>query len=126
MQDLGLLNLKLPPIELHASTQQDNSTPEKVKFLEKIGFKQVVLARELSINEIKAIKKETNVKLEGFIHGALCVGISGRCYLSQALTNRSANRGECAQLCRVQQSLYKENGEPLAKNKYLLSHRRND
>lgn len=121
VQDLGLLNLKLPPIELHASTQQDNSTPEKVKFLEKIGFKQVVLARELSINEIKAIKKETNVKLEGFIHGALCVGISGRCYLSQALTNRSANRGECAQLCRVQQSLYKENGEPLAKNKYLLS-----
>lgn len=121
IQDLGILSLDLPPIEIHASTQQDNRTVEKVKFLEDAGFSQVVLARELSLREIKEIKANTNIKLETFIHGALCVGISGRCYLSQALTNRSANRGECAQLCRVAQSLYDANGNALAKNKFLLS-----
>lgn len=121
IQDMGILSLDLPPIELHASTQQDNRSADKVKFLEELGFNQVVLARELSLNDIKAIKAKTNIKLEAFIHGALCVGISGRCYLSQALTNRSANRGECAQLCRLEQSLYDANGNALAKNKYLLS-----
>ncbi len=121
IQDLGLINGPMPPLELHASTQQNNSTPEKVAFLEKLGFDQVVLARELSINEIANIKSQTNVRLEGFIHGALCVGISGRCYLSAALTNRSANRGECAQLCRVKQSLYNKDGTPIIKDKYLLS-----
>ncbi len=121
IQDLGLINGPLPPLEIHASTQQDNSTPQKVQFLEKAGFSQVVLARELSINEIKKIRENTTVKLEAFIHGALCVGISGRCYLSAAITGRSANRGECAQLCRVAQSLYDAKGNVLAKDKYLLS-----
>lgn len=121
IQDLGLINGPLPPLEIHASTQQDNSTPQKVQFLEKAGFSQVVLARELSVNEIKKIRENTTVKLEAFIHGALCVGISGRCYLSAALTGRSANRGECAQLCRVAQSLYDAKGNILAKDKYLLS-----
>lgn len=121
IQDLGLINGPLPPLEIHASTQQDNSTPQKVQFLEKAGFSQVVLARELSVNEIKKIRENTTVKLEAFIHGALCVGISGRCYLSAAITGRSANRGECAQLCRVAQSLYDAKGNVLAKDKYLLS-----
>ncbi len=121
IQDLGLINGPLPPLEIHASTQQDNSTPQKVQFLEKAGFSQVVLARELSLNDIKKIRENTTVKLEAFIHGALCVGISGRCYLSAAITGRSANRGECAQLCRVAQSLYDTKGNVLAKDKYLLS-----
>lgn len=121
IQDLGLLNGPLPPLELHASTQQNNAVPGKVKFLEDAGFSQVVLARELSINEIKQIRAQTKVKLEAFIHGALCVGISGRCYLSAAITGRSANRGECAQLCRVAQTLIDEHGNVLARDKYLLS-----
>lgn len=123
IQDLGLLQGPLPPLELHASTQQNNSTPEKVKFLEDAGFSQVVLARELSVNDIRAIRAKTSVKLEAFVHGALCVGVSGRCYLSAAITGRSANRGECAQLCRVAQSLYDDRGNCLAKDKYLLSMR---
>ena len=123
IQDLGLLNGPLPPLELHASTQQNNQTPEKVLFLEQAGFSQVVLARELSIKEIRAIREKTSVKLEAFIHGALCVGVSGRCYLSAAVTGRSANRGECAQLCRVKQSLYDAHGKVLARDKYLLSMR---
>lgn len=121
IQDLGLINGELPPLEIHASTQQDNSTVEKVCFLEKAGFSQVVLARELSINQIKEIHSKTNVKLEAFVHGALCVGVSGRCYLSYALTKRSANRGECSQLCRVPQTLTDSLGNVLAKDKYLLS-----
>lgn len=121
IQDLGLLNGELPPLELHASTQQDNASIEKVQFLEKLGFSQVVLARELSISEIRKIKENTGVKLECFIHGALCVGVSGRCYLSASVTGRSANRGECAQLCRVAQSLYTADGTCLAKDRYLLS-----
>lgn len=121
VQDLGLINGPLPPLEIHASTQQDNSTAEKVLFLERAGFSQVVLARELSIREIKEIRAKTKVKLECFIHGALCVGVSGRCYLSAAVTGRSANRGECAQLCRVAQSLYDSDGSCLARDRYLLS-----
>ncbi len=121
VQDMGLLQGELPPLEIHASTQQDNSTPEKVKFLEDAGFSQVVLARELSIREIREIRRRTQVKLECFIHGALCVGVSGRCYLSAAITGRSANRGECAQLCRVAQSLYDGDGNCLARDRYLLS-----
>lgn len=123
IQDLGLLNGPLPPLELHASTQQNNQTPEKVLFLEQAGFSQVVLARELSLKEIRAIREKTSVKLEAFIHGALCVGVSGRCYLSAAVTGRSANRGECAQLCRVKQSLFDAQGKALARDKYLLSMR---
>ncbi|MGN0909171.1 MAG: U32 family peptidase, partial [Succinivibrio sp.] len=94
---------------------------EKVLFLEQAGFSQVVLARELSIREIREIRARTHVKLECFIHGALCVGVSGRCYLSAAVTGRSANRGECAQLCRVAQSLYDSDGNCLARDRYLLS-----
>lgn len=124
IQDLGILSLDLPPFELHASTQQNNSTPEKARFLDQLGFSQIVLARELSIHEIKEIKKVVKTaKLEFFVHGALCVGVSGRCYLSQCVTNRSANRGECAQLCRVAQSLRTAKGEYLAKDQYLLSMR---
>ena len=122
IQDVGLLEGPLPPLEIHASTQQDNTTPEKVLFLEKLGFKQAVLARELSINDIKKIReKAKNIKLEAFIHGALCVGISGRCYLSACVTGRSANRGECSQLCRVKASLLDENKNEIIKDKYLLS-----
>lgn len=126
IQDLGLLNGKLPPLELHASTQQDNATVEKTLFLQELGFSQVVLARELSIEEIKRIKQKSSVKLEWFIHGALCVGVSGRCYLSASITGRSANRGECAQLCRVPSSLYLSDGTCLAKDKYLLSMKDNN
>ncbi|MGN1280539.1 MAG: U32 family peptidase [Succinivibrio sp.] len=121
IQDLGLINGPLPPLEIHASTQQDNSTPQKVAFLEKAGFSQVVLARELSLDEIRQIRENTSVKLEAFVHGALCVGVSGRCYLSSAITGRSANRGECAQLCRVPMSLYDDSGNCLARDRYLLS-----
>lgn len=122
LQDLGLLQGELPPLELHASTQQNNATPEKVLFLEETGFNQIVLARELSINQIKKIKEKlTTAKLEFFVHGALCAGVSGRCYLSECITNRSANRGSCAQLCRVPQSLRTVSGEYLAKDRYLLS-----
>lgn len=124
IQDQGLLAGPLPPLELHASTQQNNDTPEKIKYLEELGYTQAVLARELSINEIKKIHAAAkNIKLEAFVHGALCVGVSGRCYLSSALTGRSANRGECAQLCRVKQSLYLADGTALAKDRYLLSMR---
>ena len=101
VQDMGLLALDLPPIALHASTQTDNRTPEKVKFLQDVGFSQVVLARELSLEQIRAISAQTQVQLEFFIHGALCVSYSGQCNISHARTGRSANRGECAQLCRL-------------------------
>lgn len=101
VQDMGLLELNLPPIGLHASTQCDNRTPEKAAFLESVGFSQIVLARELALDEIRAIAGATRAKLEFFIHGALCVSFSGQCYLSQALYKRSANRGECAQPCRM-------------------------
>lgn len=107
-------------IQFHASTQCDNRTPEKVKFLENVGFSRVILARELSIEQIKEIKSQTNVELEAFIHGALCVSYSGQCYLSHAIGGRSANRGECAQPCRKKYSLVDEDGNFIAKDKYLL------
>ena len=102
IQDLHLLELDLPPIRLHASTQCDNRTPEQVKRLKELGFKRVVLARELSIEEIRAIHDEVpDIELEAFVHGALCVSYSGRCYISEVLAGRSANRGACAQFCRM-------------------------
>ena len=101
VQDMAVLEMDIPPIALHASTQCDNCTPEKVKFLEDAGFSQVVLARECGIETIREIRKRTNVKLEAFVHGALCVSYSGRCYASYALSGRSANRGECSQICRL-------------------------
>lgn len=121
IQDMGITQLNLPPIPLHASTQMDNRSVEKVKFLEEAGFEQVVLARELSIEQIKEIHNKTNVKLEGFVHGALCVCYSGQCYLSQSICGRSANRGVCAQLCRLPYTLKDSKGTILAKDKYLLS-----
>lgn len=121
VQDMGILNLDLPPIPLHASTQTNNQSIEKVKFLEDAGFSQVVLARELSINEIKDIASNTNVPLEVFVHGALCTSYSGKCYISQALSGRSANRGECAQYCRMPYSLQDASGRLLATEKHLLS-----
>lgn len=121
IQDFGITQLNLPPIALHASTQMDNRTPEKVAFLEKAGFEQVVLARELSLSEISTIAQHCRVKLEAFIHGALCVSYSGRCYFSQHICNRSANRGNCAQVCRLPYSLIDSKGKYIAKDKYLLS-----
>lgn len=121
IQDMGLLEFDLPPIPIIASTQCHNNTVEKIQFLEKTGFKRVILPREFSIEEIKNISKNTNVELESFVHGALCVSYSGQCYLSQAIGGRSANRGECAQPCRKKYSLKDNNGNFIAKDKYLLS-----
>jgi putative protease len=121
IQDMAFLEMDLPPIPLHASTQTNNATPEKVKFLEGVGFQRVVLARELSTEEITNIRKATHVELESFIHGALCVSYSGQCYLSQALTGRSANRGACAQPCRSSYNLKDSTGSVLIENKHLLS-----
>ncbi|MEY8708888.1 U32 family peptidase [Bacteroides faecichinchillae] len=122
VQDMGITKLDLPPIPLHASTQMDNRTPEKVKFLWKAGFRQVVLARELSIREIKKIHETCpEVPLEIFVHGALCVSYSGQCYVSQACFGRSANRGECAQFCRLPFNLVDAEGKVIVKDKHLLS-----
>ena len=121
VQDLGLLRLDLPPIVLHASTQCDLRTPEKARFLEALGFSQLVMARELTIDEIAAIRKVTTVPLEAFVHGALCVSYSGRCAISQVLKGRSANRGECAQLCRLPYDLVDGQGHVLVEGKHLLS-----
>lgn len=122
IQDMGITRLNLPPIALHASTQMDNRTPEKVKFLSDIGFRQVVLARELSLDEIKKIHDSCpETLLEVFIHGALCVSYSGQCYVSQACYGRSANRGECAQFCRLAFDLIDSNGKTIEQNKHLLS-----
>lgn len=121
IQDMGILRMNLPPIALHASTQCDIRTPEKAKFLEEVGFSQIVLARELTLDEIKAITETVKIPVETFIHGALCVSYSGRCHASLAITDRSANRGECAQICRLPFSLEDEEGRMLINNKYLLS-----
>lgn len=122
VQDMGLTQLNLPPIPLHASTQMDNRTVEKVRFLTEAGFRQVVLARELSLNEIAAIHKACpDTPLEVFVHGALCVSYSGQCYASQACFGRSANRGECAQFCRLPFSLVDADGRVVVKDKHLLS-----
>lgn len=121
IQDMGILRMDIPPIELHASTQCDIRTPEKAAFLESVGFSQLVLARELSHDEISAIRQATKVKLESFIHGALCVSYSGRCQVSEVLKKRSANRGECAQICRLPFDLIDSKGNVLMKNKHLLS-----
>ena len=121
VQDMQLLQLDLPPIPLHASTQCDNLTVERVQQLERLGFSQVVLGRELSLKQIKEIREKTTVPLEFFVHGALCVSHSGRCYLSQCIGNRSANRGACAQPCRLPWDLLDTDGKVLIKNRHLLS-----
>jgi len=121
IQDMGITRLNLPPIPLHASTQTNNRTPEKVRFLEQAGFTQVVLARELSLDQIRDIRLDTSVRLETFVHGALCVSYSGQCYLSHAMTGRSANRGACAQWCRLPYDVYNEKGALMFKQKHALS-----
>jgi len=121
IQDVGLLESELPPIPLHSSTQMNNRTVAKVHFLEKVGFRQVVLARELSLEQIKEIRAATSVPLEFFVHGALCVSYSGQCYISEVMAGRSANRGECAQFCRHKFTLKDGQGKVLAKDRYLLS-----
>ncbi len=121
IQDFGLLECDLPPIELHASTQVNNRTVEKVRFLEKVGFQQVVLARELSLTEIEEIAGHSSVTLECFIHGALCVSYSGQCYISEVMAGRSANRGRCAQFCRHRFTLKDSTGKIISENKHLLS-----
>ena len=122
VQDMGITQLSLPPIPLHASTQMDNRTVEKVRFLSNAGFRQVVLARELSLDEIRKIHEACpDVALEVFVHGALCVSYSGQCYVSEACFGRSANRGECAQFCRLPFSMVDEDGKVIVRNKHLLS-----
>lgn len=121
VQDMGILEMKLPPIALHASTQAHNIQIDKVQFLEKVGFTRVVLARELSAQQILEIKKHTTAELEVFVHGALCVSYSGQCYISHFLGGRSGNRGECAQACRLPFDLIDQNGKTMLKNKHVLS-----
>ena len=122
IQDLGLLKLNLPPIELHASTQTDNRTIEKVRLMHQLGMTRVVVARELSVDQIREIHNAVpDVELECFIHGALCVCVSGQCYLSAAINGRSANRGECAQPCRLPMDLLDANGRKIVTQKHLLS-----
>lgn len=122
VQDMGILSSDLPPIQLHASTQCDVRTPEKARFLESVGFSQVVLAREMSLEEIKrSYDALQRARIEFFIHGALCVSYSGQCYASFAATGRSANRGACAQLCRLPYSVYTEDGRELITDRHVLS-----
>ena len=121
IQDVGLLEQDLPPIPLIASTQMHNTTPEKVRFLEDVGFTRVILARELSCAEIAEIREKTRIELEAFVHGALCVSYSGQCYMSQAVAGRSGNRGVCAQPCRSRYSLTDAAGNRVADRKFLLS-----
>ena len=121
VQDMGILRLDIPPIALHSSTQCDLRTVEKARFLEAVGFSQLVLARELSKPEIAAIREATTVPLEAFVHGALCVSYSGLCQISHVLSGRSANRGECAQICRLPYSLCDDSGRVLLKDRHLLS-----
>lgn len=121
IQDMGLLECNLPPICLHASTQANNVTTEKAVFLEKVGFTQIVLARELSLDQIREIRKQTSVALEFFIHGALCVSYSGQCFISKIMAERSANRGNCAQFCRHKFTLKDSDGKIIDPGSYLLS-----
>ncbi len=121
IQDMGILEMNLPPIVIHASTQTDNRTTQKVNFLRNAGCSRVVLARELSRKQIANIASKTSAELEVFVHGALCVSYSGRCYISEAMTGRSANRGECAQYCRLPYNLLDAEGKVLFRNRHFLS-----
>ena len=126
VQDMGLLEMDLPPIQLHASTQTDIRTIEKAVFLDQVGFSQIVLARELDLRTIKQIADATSCNLEFFIHGALCVAFSGQCFISHAHTGRSANRGECSQECRLPFTLEDQKGRIIGKDKHYLSMKDND
>lgn len=120
VQDMALLEMELPPIPLHGSTQTFNLTAERVKFLEQAGFQRVILERGITLDEIREIRRSTTVELEAFVHGAICVGYSGQCYLSQALCSRSGNRGACAQPCRSQWNLI-QNDRVISRDQTLLS-----
>ena len=126
VQDMGLLEMDLPPIQLHASTQTDIRTVEKAVFLDQVGFSQLVLARELDLHSIQKISAATSCNLEYFIHGALCVAFSGQCFISHAHTGRSANRGECSQECRLPFTLEDQKGRIIGKDKHFLSMKDND
>ncbi|MBO3273699.1 peptidase U32 family protein [Pseudomonas schmalbachii] len=126
IQDMGVLELDIPPIELHASTQTDIRTLGRAKFLDQAGFSQLVLARELNLQEIRAIADATDAAIEFFIHGALCVAFSGQCNISHAQTGRSANRGDCSQACRLPYTLKDDQGRVVAFEKHLLSMKDNN
>ncbi|MDZ7921080.1 U32 family peptidase [Rhodoferax sp.] len=129
VQDMGLLAIDMPPLQLHASTQTDIRTPEKARFLQDVGLSQIVLARELTTKQIAAIRAATDPEkctLEFFIHGALCVAYSGQCYISAAHTGRSANRGECSQACRLPYQVVDDKGRFVAHDKHVLSMKDNN
>ncbi|MDE7156036.1 MAG: U32 family peptidase, partial [Muribaculaceae bacterium] len=121
VQDLSLLEMDIPPIELHASTQCDTRTPEKALRLQNAGFSQIVVARELNLDEIKSIADAVEVPVEVFVHGALCVSYSGDCRASLLATGRSANRGECAQMCRLPYDLTDSTGKIIIAGRHFLS-----
>ena len=121
VQDMGLLELDLPPIELHASTQTHNYDPRRIKFLEQVGFKRIILARETSLEQMKALRQTVTADLEAFVQGALCVCYSGQCYMSLYLNGRSGNRGSCSQPCRSAYDLVNSQGKTLKHNEHLLS-----
>ena len=127
IQDMGMLMLDLPPIQLHASTQCDIRTPEKARFLQDVGFSQIVVARELTLQQIQSVAEQLDgAVLEYFIHGALCVAYSGQCYISHAQTGRSANRGDCSQACRLPYEVLDGQGRIVAHQKHVLSVKDND
>lgn len=128
IQDMGLLELDLPPIQLHASTQCDIRTPEKARFLQDVGLSQLVLARELDLKQIRAVREvlDPGTTIEYFIHGALCVAYSGQCYISHAHTGRSANRGDCNQACRLPYEVMDQHGRIIAHQKHVLSMKDNN
>jgi collagenase-like PrtC family protease len=129
VQDMAFLELDLPPIQLHASTQTDIRTPEKAKFMQDVGFSQIVLARELTLPQIKAIHDVLDAErcnLEFFVHGALCVAYSGQCFISHAHTGRSANRGDCSQACRLPYHVTDAEGRFIAHDKHVLSMKDNN
>ena len=127
VQDMGLLELDLPPIDLHASTQTDIRTPEKARFLQDVGFSQIVLARELTLAQIRAVAAQVDrATLEFFIHGALCVAYSGQCYVSHAQTGRSANRGDCSQACRLPYTVTDTQGRIVTHDQHVLSMKDNN
>lgn len=121
VQDMGLLRMDLPPIALHASTQCDTRTVDRARFLADMGFSQIVLPREMTLDEIEAVHRAVDVPLEAFVHGALCVSYSGDCHAGQMLRGRSANRGECPQICRLPYDLYDGDGNCVERGRHLLS-----
>ena len=129
VQDMGLLEMDLPPIQLHASTQTDIRTPEKARFLQDAGFSQIVLARELTLEQIRAVGAvldPNRAAMEFFVHGALCVAYSGQCFISHAHTGRSANRGDCSQACRLPYQVLDAQGRFIAHDKHVLSMKDNN